>query len=130
MQPTTEALRPRWQRLLWALGGAAALVTGLIGIVVPLLPTTPFVLLAAFCFSRGSERCERWLLEHPRFGPMVHDWRTRRAVPLRAKQLATLMMAVGSVWAAFTLPARVAWVPALVCTAVAVWLWRLPTRRV
>jgi uncharacterized membrane protein YbaN (DUF454 family) len=60
---------------------------------------------------------------------MVHDWRTRRAVPLRAKQFATLMMAVGSVWAAFTLPVRVAWMPALVCTAVAVWLWRLPTRR-
>lgn len=129
MQPTTAPLRPRWQRLLWALGGAAALVTGLVGIVVPLLPTTPFVLLAAFCFSRGSERCERWLLEHPRFGPMVRDWRTRRAVPLRAKQIATLMMSVGSLWAAFTLPAQVAWMPALVCTAVAVWLWRLPTRQ-
>ena len=97
---------------------------------MPLLPTTPFVLLAAFCFSRGSERCERWLLEHPRFGPMVRDWRERRAVPLRAKQLATVMMALGSVWAAFTLPARVAWLPAVVCTAVACGLWRLPTRTV
>jgi len=129
MQHTTAPLRPRWQRLLWVLGGTVALVTGLVGIVVPLLPTTPFVLLAAFCFSRGSERCERWLLEHPRFGPMVRDWRTHRAVPLRAKQFATLMMAVGSVWAGWTLPMPVAWVPALVCTAVAVWLWRLPTRR-
>jgi hypothetical protein len=46
-----------------------------------------------------------------------------------ATGFATLMMAVGSVWAAFTLPVRVAWMPALVCTAVAVWLWRLPTRR-
>ena len=123
-----RAERARWQRVLWASAGALALLTGLVGIFVPLLPTTPFVLLAAFCFSRGSERCERWLLEHPRFGPMVCDWRERRAVPLRAKQLATVMMALGSVWAAFTLPARVAWLPALVCTAVAVWLWRLPTR--
>jgi len=49
-------------------------------------------------------------------------------VPLRAKQLATVMMALGSLWAAFALPARVAWLPAVVCTAVAVWLWRLPTR--
>jgi uncharacterized membrane protein YbaN (DUF454 family) len=120
--------RARWQRVLWSTAGALALVTGLVGIFVPLLPTTPLVLLAAFCFSRGSERCERWLLEHPRFGPMVRDWRERRAVPLRAKQLATVMMALGSVWAAFTLPARVAWLPAVVCTAVAVWLWRLPTR--
>ena len=122
--------RPRWQRLLWTLAGALALVTGIVGIFVPLLPTTPFVLLAALCFSRGSARCERWLLEHPRFGPMVRDWRERRAVPLRAKQFATVMMAAGSVWAAFVLPPRVAWLPALVCTAVAVWLWRLPTRRV
>ena len=123
-----RAERARWQRVLWATAGALALVTGLVGIFVPLLPTTPFVLLAAFCFSRGSERCERWLLEHPRFGPMVCDWRERRAVPLRAKQLATVMMALGSVWAAFTLPTRVAWLPAVICTAVAVWLWRLPTR--
>jgi hypothetical protein len=121
--------RPHWQRVLWAVAGALSLVTGIVGIFVPLLPTTPFVLLAAFCFSRGSARCERWMLEHPRFGPVVRDWRERRAVPLRAKQFATVMMAAGSLWAAFMLPARVAWLPALVCTAVAVWLWRLPTRR-
>jgi uncharacterized membrane protein YbaN (DUF454 family) len=115
---------------MWVLAGALALVTGLVGIVVPLLPTTPFILLAAFCFSRGSERCERWISEHPRFGPMVRDWRARRAVPLRAKQFATVMMVLGSVVAAFTLPARAALLAALVCAAVAVWLWRLPTRDV
>ncbi|MCW5656702.1 MAG: YbaN family protein [Burkholderiaceae bacterium] len=119
--------RPRWQRLLWAAAGALALITGVVGVFVPLLPTTPFVLLAAFCFSRGSERCERWLLEHPRFGPMVRDWRARRAVPLRAKQIATVMMAAASLWAAFAMPTPLAWLPALLCTAVAVWLWRLPT---
>lgn len=93
---------------------------------VPLLPTTPFILLAAFCFARGSER---WMLEHARFGPIVRDRRARRTVPLRAKQFATVMMALGCLWSAFSLPARVAWVPALVCTVTAVWLWRLPTRR-
>ena len=120
--------RPRWQRVLWATAGALALITGLVGIFLPLLPTTPFVLLAAFCFSRGSERCERWLLGHPRFGPMVRDWRARRAVPLRAKQLATVMMVLGSLWAAFVLPTRMAWLPALICAGVAVWLWRLPSQ--
>jgi uncharacterized membrane protein YbaN (DUF454 family) len=128
--PPPRPQRPRWQRILWAVGGALALVTGIVGIFVPLLPTAPFVLLAAFCFSRGSARCERWLLEHPRFGPMVRDWRERRAVPLRAKQFATVMMALGSLCAAFVMPPRVAWLPAALCTAVAVWLWRLPTRRV
>jgi len=120
--------RPLWQRALWAAAGAVMLVTGIVGVFVPLLPTTPFVLLAAFCFSRGSERCERWLLAHPRLGPIVHDWRAHRAVPWRAKQLAWLTMALGSAWAAWTLPVSVAWLLALVCAAVAVWLWRLPTR--
>ncbi len=121
--------RPRWQRVLWAAAGALALITGIVGIFVPLLPTTPFVLLAAFCFSRGSERCERWLLEHRRFGPIVRDWRARRAVPLRAKQFASVMMVLGSLWGAFALPIQVAWLPAAVCAATATWLWRLPTRK-
>jgi uncharacterized membrane protein YbaN (DUF454 family) len=123
------ARRPRWQRVLWVLAGALALATGIVGIFVPLLPTTPFVLLAAFCFSRGSTRCERWLVTHPRFGPLVRDWRATRAVPLRAKQLASVMMALGSAVAAYKLPLAWAWVPAACCVAVAAWLWRLPTRR-
>ncbi|EHR70217.1 hypothetical protein BurJ1DRAFT_1345 [Burkholderiales bacterium JOSHI_001] len=127
--PLPPPRRPSWQRALWVAAGALALVTGIVGIFVPLLPTTPFVLLAAFCFSRGSTRCERWLVEHPRFGPMVRDWRERRAVPLRAKQLATVMMTFGSALAAWRLPAAWAWVPAACCLAVAIWLWRLPTRR-
>ena len=117
----------RWRRVPWLVAGALSLLLGIIGIFVPLLPTTPFVLLAAACFSRGSSRCERWLLSHPRFGPMVRDWRDYRAVPLRAKQLATVMMAFGSASAWVALP-RWYWLPALCCAAVLVWMWRLPTR--
>jgi len=106
--------------------GMTALALGIAGIVLPVLPTTPFVLLAAFCFSRGSLRCETWLLQHPRFGPMVQDWRANRAIPLRAKQLASVMMVVGCAWAGWVMPARVGWLPALVCAAVATWMWSLP----
>ena len=101
--------RPRWQRWVWLLCGFISLILGVVGIVLPLLPTTPFVLLAAFCFSRGSERCDQWLLSHPRFGPMVRDWRTQRALPLRAKQLATAMMAVSSLASWWLLPPHVRW---------------------
>jgi uncharacterized protein len=109
--------------------GAFALLLGAIGIFLPLLPTVPFVLLAAWCFSRGSERWERWMLAHRVFGPIVRDWRATRAVPLRAKQLASLMMAGGSLWAWWLLPASFGWLPAVCCAAVAWWMWRLPTRR-
>ncbi len=121
--------RPTWQRVLWLLAGLASLAAGIVGIFLPLLPTTPFVLLAAFCFSRGSTRCEHWLLNHRLFGPMVRDWRERHAIPLRAKQLAWGMMAIGSAWAAWVLPGHVAWLPALCCAAVAFWMYRLPTRQ-
>jgi uncharacterized protein len=117
-------------RVLWLLGGWLALAIGLIGIFLPLLPTTPFVLVAAWCFSRGSPRVERWLLEHPRLGPVVRDWREHHAVPLPAKQLATVMMAISSLGAIFLLPMPWSWLPAIVCTAAAIVLWRLPTRRV
>jgi uncharacterized protein len=121
--------RPTWLRVLWLVAGLVSLVTGIVGIFLPLLPTTPFVLLAAFCFSRGSTRCERWLLSHPRFGPMVRDWREHHAIPLRAKQLAWTMMVIGSAWSAWVLPQRLAWVPAACCAAVAYWMYRLPTRQ-
>jgi uncharacterized membrane protein YbaN (DUF454 family) len=115
-------------RALWLAAGVASLAVGLAGVFVPLLPTTPFVLLAAWCFSRGCRRCEAWLLAHPRLGPIVRDWREQRAVPLRAKQLATVMMAIGSVLAWPQMPAGWGWAPAAACVLVAIWLWRLPTR--
>lgn len=117
---------PRWKRGLWLAGGALAMLLGIVGIFLPLLPTTPFVLAAAFCFSRGSPRCEAWLIGHPRLGPLVRDWRAYHAIPLRAKQVATLMMAIGSAWAWWTLPPRLGWLPALACAAIAAWLWRQP----
>ena len=123
----TQALhRPLWQRAVWAGAGSLCLALGIAGVFLPLLPTTPFVLLAAFCFSRGSTRVERWLLAHARFGPMVRDWRARRAVPRRAKQFASLMMALGCLWSWWVLPGPWRWLPAPCCAAVAAWLWRLP----
>lgn len=119
-------LRPLWQRVVWTTAGLLAIALGIAGVFLPLLPTTPFILLAAFCFSRGSRRFEAWLLSHPRFGPMVVDWRARRAVPRRAKHLAWAMMTLGSAWAWWVLPEPWRWLPALVCLAVAAWLWQLP----
>ena len=127
--PPSPLPRPPWQRALWLAAGIVSLVAGFIGVFLPVLPTVPFVLLAAFCFSKGSPRCERWLLEHRHFGPMVRDWRMHRSVPLRVKQFAILSMAGGAALAWWLLPAQIQWLPAVLCTLIAVWLWRLPTRR-
>ena len=127
---TSVVARMRWLRLLWLSAGALALALGVLGIFLPLLPTTPFVLLAAFCFSRGSERWEAWLLGHPRLGPLVQDWRRYRAMPLRAKQLATLMMTLSCTWAWFAIPSAWRVAPAISCACAALWMWRLPSRPV
>ena len=68
----------RW--LLW-LAGTVALGLGIVGVVLPGLPTTPFVLLAAACYAKASPRLHRWLRAHRLFGPMVRDWRNTAASP-------------------------------------------------
>lgn len=115
-------------RALWFAGGALSLLAALVGVLLPLWPTVPFLLLALLCFSRSSARCERWMLEHPRWGPLLRDWREHRAVPLRAKQWATVAMAVSSFAAWWVLSGPPRWAPAAACALVALWLWRLPTR--
>lgn len=119
--------RARWVRWVWLICGGLCLLLGVIGIVLPLLPTTPFVLLAAYCFSLGSARYEQWLLSHPRFGPMVRDWRSQRAVPLRAKQVAWGTMTLSSFIAWWFMPTNIGWIPGACCALVALWMWRLPT---
>ncbi|HNU10440.1 MAG TPA: YbaN family protein [Rubrivivax sp.] len=130
MTPATPPTRVAtgWLARLWIAAGFVALVTGIIGIFLPVLPTTPFVLVAAYCFARGSPRWERWLLRHPRFGPMVRAWRARRVVPLRAKQIAWVTMAASCAWTLWKLPDPWRWMPSIVCAITAVWLYRLPSR--
>jgi uncharacterized protein len=67
--------------------GALALGLGVIGIFLPILPTTPFLLLSASCFCRSSPRLHQWLLSHPWFGPYIKNYKELRAMPLRAKIL-------------------------------------------
>ena len=77
-------------RLVWSAIGSGAVALGAAGIVVPLLPTTPFLLLAAWAFSRSSPRLHRWLIHHRRFGPAIRDWQHHRAISRPAKAAAML----------------------------------------
>jgi uncharacterized protein len=80
-----------WRPVFLALGWLS-LGLGFVGVFLPVLPTTPFVLLAAFFFSKSSERMHRWLLAHRVFGPLVRDWQSHGVIRPKAKWLATAMM--------------------------------------
>lgn len=81
-------------RPLWFLGGITSLGLGMIGVVLPLLPTVPFLLLATFCFARSSQPLHDWLVNHRTFGPPIADWRENGAIRPSAKRLATVSIAV------------------------------------
>ncbi len=85
-------------RALWLALGGLFLGLGLLGVVLPVLPTTPFLLLAAGCFAKSSPRLHGWLLGHPVFGPPIRNWEENGAISRGAKRLA-----VGSMAAVFAL---------------------------
>jgi uncharacterized protein len=77
----------RFVRALWIAAGTLSVATGILGIFLPVLPTTPFMLLAAFCYSRSSPRCYQWLLNNRWFGAYIRNYREGRGMPLRVKTL-------------------------------------------
>lgn len=79
-------------KTLYLIAGIICLILGLIGVILPLLPTTPFILVAAFCFSRSSERLHQYLLNHHLFGHFIRDWEDHGIIPYKAKVIGTTMM--------------------------------------
>ncbi|MFI8621155.1 YbaN family protein [Marinomonas sp. NPDC078689] len=117
------------KRIFFIILGWFSLITGIIGIFLPLLPTTPLVLLAAWCFSKSSERFHTWLIEHKYFGPILRDWQSSDGIPKRTRNRAILFMwlgmtisiiIVGRFWATLCL--------IIIGLAVSIYLLRMPTR--
>lgn len=112
---------------LWRILALACVALALLGMVLPVLPTVPFLIVAAWAGSRGWPRLETWLLEHPRHGPAIRRWRDHGAVPRRAKWFASTMMLVsGSVLALMSVPLWLKFAVPAMMAAVAIWLWRRP----
>jgi uncharacterized protein len=126
-QPLPAIRRNVLHRGLYLVVAVLALVLGIIGIVVPGLPTTPFVLLAAWAAARSSQRLHDWLRAHRLFGPMIRDWQARGAVSRRAKWAATIAMAVCALIFFLTAPRiYMAATGTAIMAIVAIWLWRRP----
>lgn len=122
-----EAHGARLRRWAWTAAGMAMVALGIIGAMLPVMPTTIFLILALACFSRASPRLEHWLLHHPRFGHPLRQWREHRAVSRRGKAMAALGMAIGFV--AMCLGHPPVWVIVLVGVmeiAVLIYLLRRP----
>ncbi|GGC12703.1 hypothetical protein GCM10007205_22020 [Oxalicibacterium flavum] len=127
--PTSPARSPV-ARALFALAGCVSLLLGIVGIFVPGLPTTPFVLLAAACFAKASPRLHRWLLNHRVLGPFVRDWETHRSLTLRTKCIAIGSMAIMISLSAWSFAGR-PWIQLSLLLLGGIGAWcvlRIPTR--
>lgn len=122
--------RSRWIRALFLIAGTVALGLGILGVFLPLLPTTPFVLLAAACYARGSRRFHQKLLANRTFGPIVFEWERHRSIPYRTKLAAVVLMSLTMATSIvfFVKPAWLKAVLAIIGVALALWLYRLPSR--
>lgn len=115
------------KRILLIVAGVLSLVLGVIGAFVPLLPTVPLVLLAAYCFGRSSERLHQWLIHHRYFGPILDNFQAGKGIPKRVKYrtIAIIWVSMGfSCW----MVAKLWLCVMLVCIglAVSIYLLRLP----
>ncbi|QDX80801.1 hypothetical protein B9N43_05820 [Denitratisoma sp. DHT3] len=119
----------RLVRWLYLGAGTVALLLGLIGALLPVLPTTPFVLLAAACFARGSIHIHDWLLRNRLAGPIIREWQEYRAMDRRVKRWAFLLMGVSFTGSILMMPSSWHRLMLLGLAIVAgITLWRVPVR--
>ena len=124
MGPMNAPVRFRWA---WWLLAHLSLGLGLLGVLLPGLPTVPFILLAAWAAMRGSPRLHAWLLAHRSFGPMIRNWQDHGAITRRSKVLAIGTMALAAVVLYFFAPRPwVGWTATGIMAIVAIWLWLRP----
>lgn len=114
-------------RFVWAGLGIICVALAAAGVLLPLLPTVPFLLLAAFFFARSSERLHTWLLSHRTFGPVIEDWNRSGAIRPAAKRLATLSIgAVFGISIVLGVPLFVIIIQLLTLGAVLIFIWTRP----
>jgi uncharacterized protein len=114
------------KRPLYLTGGVIATGLGVIGIFLPIMPTVPFLILAAFCFARSNPALEARIMNHPIYGPPIRTWRENGAVSRRGKWAATLAFSASIIFGYFTLSGHWLYVPPTIAVICLSWLWTRP----
>ena len=116
------------KKLFWNILGFLSLGMAYVGVVTPGIPYSIFVVFAAYCFSKGSERMHRWIYNHKIFGPFLTNWNTKRVFPQKMKYFMIFMMSTSLVIMWLTsVPVRGIIYTALFMLCVAIWAWRFPS---
>lgn len=116
------------KKVIFLILGLTSLILGFIGIFLPILPTTPFALLAAFFFSKSSEKLHQWLVNQRSLGPLIRDWESYGVIRLKAKWLATVMIIPLFSYSLFFVPVPL-WIKSIVaCSGMAIltFIWTRP----
>ncbi len=116
------------RRVLYLLTAWMMLALGIAGVFLPLLPTTPFLLVSSYCFARSSPQMRHWLLNHRLFGRYLRDWEEQRGVRRSVKVLAVtlVVLVVSAIWLGGERPAAIRWLVTLLAGVGLVVVWRLP----
>jgi len=125
--PVSSQVQSKTKKFLLKITGLIFVGLAILGVILPILPTTPFLLVAAACFAKSSPRLQKKLLANKTFGPLIHEWQQHRSIPRKAKRVALLTMILSVVWSAYLLKSLILTV--LVFALVIgpfIFLWRLP----
>ncbi|RYD50084.1 MAG: DUF454 domain-containing protein [Sphingomonadales bacterium] len=114
------------RRHLYLAGGFLSLGLAVIGAILPVMPTTVFVILAAYCFARSSPALEARLLNHATFGPHIRSWRERGAISRKGKVAATVAFAISIIVALVFAPWPWSVAPIVAALTIGAWIWARP----
>ncbi|RYY80065.1 MAG: DUF454 domain-containing protein [Moraxellaceae bacterium] len=116
-----------WHHLFWRTLVIIFLILAVIGAILPGMPTTVFLILAAWAASKGWPALDHWLTHHPKYGHLIREWRAHKTIPRKAKVIATFMMSISAILMLFTnAPVLVKIFTDSVMLLVALWMWTRP----
>ena len=128
--PVPVSTRGKAKVFLWKATGVFCIGLAILGAILPILPTTVFLIMATGCFAKSSPRMQRKLLNNKTFGPLINEWQQHRSIPRKSKRIALLMIILSVAWSAYLLQDLML---SMLVIVLVIWpfifLWRLPVSK-